>query len=90
MNYKMIPVFKGGVASLVPAPIEPVVAPQPGVRPNGRTKKKKPETYFCDKYFDAKGLVPYGFMCSTLIYPELNKLPAVRPLSTRDIGSRSL
>ena len=37
MNYKMIPVFKGGVASLVPTPIEPVVAPQPGVRPNGRT-----------------------------------------------------
>ena len=90
MNYKMIPVFKGGVTSLVPAPIEPVVAPQPGVRPNGRTKKKKPETYFCNKYFTAKGLVPYGFMCSTLIDPELINLPTVRPLSTSDIGSRSL
>ena len=86
----MISVFKGGITSLVPVPIEPVMAPHPGVRPNRRTKKMKPETYFCDKYFIAKGLVPYGFMCSTLIDPELIKLPAVRPLSTRDIGSRSL
>ena len=86
----MIPVSKGGVASLVPAPNEPVMAPHPGVRPNGHTKEMKPETYFCDKYFIAKGLVPYGFMCSTLIDPELINLPTVRPLSTSDIGSRSL
>ena len=84
----MIPVFKDGVASLVPAHIEPVMAPHPGVRPNHRTKKMKPETYVCDKYFIAKVLVPYGFMCSTLIDPELIKLPAVRLLSTRDIGFR--
>ena len=37
MNYKMIPDFKCGVACLVPAPIEPVMAPHPGVRLNGRT-----------------------------------------------------
>ena len=37
MNYKMIPFFEGALASLVPAPIEPVVAPQPGIHPNGRT-----------------------------------------------------